>query len=276
MIFATKDITLDSGKSLLIVPFGDIQSASEYGRVAELANWLAEHEQQGHQVILFGMGDYFESPSPSDRAALKAAKRGFGHYDELAKDIMGIYEKRAYEIAERLKPVQDNIAGLLRGHHWVEFVTRLRPDLPDDSNKLLARLLNCFYWGSSAQFTININNMPFKIFASHGYGSARTPGARVTKRIRMREVVLDANWYVMGHDNEKIVYPTQVLVGREYFKQYFAGSGSFQRSYNFDEPEGTYAEDLLLPPSVLGVNICTIKVQHDKGGQPRLDYHISA
>ena len=120
-----------------------------------------------------------------------------------------------------------------------------------------------------------INDLPFEIFATHGYGSARTPGARITKRIRMREVYLAANWYVMGHDNEKSVYVTEALRDREYIKQYYSGSGSFQRSYNFDEPEGTYAEKLLLPPSALGVVICRVEIQQDEYGKSRLDYHVS-
>ena len=91
----------------------------------------------------------------------------------------------------------------------------------------------------------------------------------------MREVVLDAHWYVQGHDNEKVVYPTEGLIGREYLKQYFSGTGSLQRSYRFDQPEGSYAEDLLLPPSVLGFVIAQVAVQTDSKGNKRLDYHVS-
>lgn len=275
MIFATRKIMLQPNKSLLIVPFGEIQTEAEYERLVALVKWLGKHKKRGGQVLMLGMGDYFESPSPSDRAALRAAKQGSGMYEELAKDIMAIYEARTRNIADILAPLSGDIAGLLRGHHWLEFLPSIRADLPADTNRLLALLLKTLYLGSSVQLIVEVNGLPFKIFATHGYGSARTAGARVAKRLRMRDVVLDANWYIMGHDNEKMVYPTEALVGREYKKQYFSGSGSFQRSYNLDEAEGTYAEDLLLPPTTLGVVICTVKPQKDTVGETRLDFHVS-
>ena len=274
MIFTEQTIKLRPKKSLFIVPFGEIQSEAEYPRLANLVKWLLKRKDEGHSILTLGMGDYFESPSPSDRAAIKAAKRGFGFYEELARDIMTIYEKRTLEIYKILKPLTGHVAGLLRGHHWLEFATNLRADLPTDSNRLLAQLLETEYLGSTVQLTVLVNEIPFRIFASHGYGSARTPGARLAKRLRMREVVLDAHWYVMGHDNDKLVYPTEALMGREYLKQYYSGSGSFQRAYSFDQPEGTYAEDLLLPPSALGVVIAQVTMK-EKHGKQQLNYHVS-
>lgn len=276
MIFIERSIILEPDKQLIIVPFSDIQSEEEYPRLKQLIDWLVRKKALGHKVLMFGGGDYFESPAPSDRAALRAAKRGFGHYEELAKDIMEIYIKKAGTLAENLEPVREDILGFLRGHHWCDLDSRIvGRDIPPDTNRLLAELLETEYLGSSAYMTININGLPFYIYAAHGYGSARTPGARVAKRIRMGEVQLVAHWYAMAHDNEKVVYPRQALIGREYHKQYHTGMGSFQRSYKFDVADGTYAEDLLLPPSVLGVVMCTIQVQEDEKGNSRLDYHIS-
>jgi len=271
VIFTTQTIKLKPQKSLFIVPFGEVQSEEEYPRLKKLVEWLLTRKAEGHSVLLLGMGDYFESPAPSDRAAMKGAKKGFGFYEELARDIMTIYEKRTHEIADILMPLKGHFAGFLRGHHWLEFATNLRADLPADTNRLLAQLLNGPYLGSTVQLTVLVNKLPFRVFASHGYGSARTPGARLAKRLRMREVVLDAHWYVMGHDNDKLVYPTEALMGREYMKQYYSGSGSFQRAYNFDKVEGTYAEDLLLPPTSLGVVIAEVKMK----SKNKLNYHVS-
>ena len=275
MIFSKHNVELDDGKTLFVVPFGDIQSKEEYARLDGLVKWLKVKKDDGNEVVLFGMGDYFESPAPSDRAALNAAKHGFGHYEELAKDIMNVYEGRTKDLAQRFAPLAGDVKGLLKGHHFLDFIHDFRPDLPANTNVLLSQLLGCEYWGDTIQLTLTVNELPFKIFAAHGYGSARTPGARITKRIRMREVVMDAHWYCMGHDNEKSVYVTEGLQGREYLKQYYSGTGSFQRSYNFDQAEGSYAEKLLLPPSSLGVVIGTVKVQEDSDGNTRLDYHIS-
>lgn len=275
MIFSKRTITLQEDKTLFIVPFGDIQSETEYERLDGLVSWLVQKKSEGNQVVLFGMGDYFESPSPSDRGALNAAKSGYGMYEDLAKAIMDTYEARTIKLYEQLKPLVGDFLGLLQGHHWLEFDSKLKSGMPADTNILLANLLKAEYWGTTVQLELQIDGLTFKIFASHGYGSARTPGARVIKRIRMREVVGNANWYCMGHDNEKSVYVTEVLFGREYFKQYYSGTGSFQKAYNFDNPEGSYAEKLLLPPTSLGVVIGMVKVQKDTDGKNRLDYHIS-
>ncbi len=91
----------------------------------------------------------------------------------------------------------------------------------------------------------------------------------------MRDVYGQANWYVMGHDDEKVVYPLEaILPDGTYLKQYFSGSGSFQNGYKMDEIEGGYIEELLLPPAAKGVVICRL-VHEERDGKGRLDYHIS-
>ncbi|MGH9876369.1 MAG: hypothetical protein ACRD5H_01920, partial [Nitrososphaerales archaeon] len=84
-----------------------------------------------------------------------------------------------------------------------------------------------------------------------------------------------ANWYVMGHDDEKCVYPLEALqADKSYLKQYFSGSGSFQRGYNIGRTQASYVEKLLLTPNALGVVICTVEIQ-ERHGMLKLDYHLS-
>jgi len=273
VIFAKRNIKLKPGKRVLVVPWGDVQSEDQYGRLGDLVLWLRKHRDDGNKVVMFGTGDYFESPAPSDRAAIRAAKNGYGHYEELAKDIENIYVERTRQIAKLFEPIKGCVAGLLTGHHYLDLISACYPRTTD---RLLAQLLGTEYWGDGmVRFTLSINGLPFNILAMHGYGSARTAGARLIKRLRMKEVDALCHWYAMGHDNEKVVYPTQVLVGREYFKQYFSGVGSFQRSYLFDNETASYAEKLGLPPSSLGVVICVIQIQKDSEGKRRLDFHVS-
>jgi hypothetical protein len=272
LIFPEISVEIPEARSLIIIPFGDIQSKKEYHRLEGLVSWIKSKEERGHRVLMLGMGDYFESPSPSDRAALRAAKRGFGMYEELAKDIQDVYERATRQLAAYLDPMKGKVIGLHKGHHWMEsFNAEWR-----DTNQLLCQLLETTYLGHDAYTTIKINGKhEFRIFSAHGpNGGGSAPGARVNRRIKMKEVQALAHWYVMAHDNDGFVYPKQTFVGREYLKQYFTGSKSLQQSYNFDEPEGTYAEEALLPPAVLGFVMCKIKVVND-GGQERLDYLVS-
>ena len=275
MIIHPLKIQLKKDQQLFIVPWGDVQSGTEYPRLIGLINWLKNRRSEGHKILMFGMGDYFEAPSPSDQAALRASKRGFGMYDDLQKALDEVYGERADQMVEILSPLKSSIIGLLTGHHWHNF-SGLHPDYPlGTTDSHIARALNAKEFGVLVALDISINGLPFRILASHGYGSARTPGARVTKRVRMRDVYGQANWYVMGHDDEKMVYVLEAIEpDGSYKKQYFTGSGSFQRGYELGNRHGTYVEKLLLPPAALGVVICTVKVDK-KNGQSRLDYHIS-
>lgn len=280
MIIHKTTLKLRPDQNLLLIPIGDIQSDSEYDRLEKLVAWCLEREKGGHIVRLFGMGDYFETFSPSERATLKAGKSGYGLHETTQEWLDAAVQDRADTIYSIVKPLTGRFLGLLRGHHKHDFF------VPKDAREglttdlYLCHKLNCTYFGSVVVIKLLINGLPFTIFATHGYGNARTPGARLAKRLRMREVYLDANWYVMGHDNEKVVYPIEGLFtdpdgSLHYLKQYFSGSGSFQRSYESGKADGGYAEDALYPPSSLGVVICSLKVEK-KNGRSRLDYHVSA
>jgi len=277
MIIHKRNIVLVKDQLLFMIPWGDVQSESEYPRLIGLVNWIEKRKKEGHRVLMFGMGDYIEAPSPSDQAALRASKRGFGMYDDLQKGIDELYLDRIQQMVEILRPVASSIEGLLSGHHWHNF-SGLLPALPEriTTDEYLARSLGTQEFGAVVALDLSINALPFRIFASHGYGSARTPGARVTKRVRMRDVYGQANWYVMGHDDEKLVYVLEAIEpDGSYKKQYFTGSGSFQKSYDIGNKNGTYVERLLLPPASMGVVICALKiVQHED--HSRLDYHISS
>src|SRR5215831_5730675 len=147
MKFPQLDVKLKKDRSLIIVPFGDMQSEHQYHRLDGLVNWLGEHEERGNKVLGLGMGDYFASPAPSDRAAIRAAKRGFGFYEELVKDIEDRYEGLTHQLAGHLKPLRGKIIGLHKGHHFLDFFT---PGHELDTNRLLAKLLNTEYLGTDA------------------------------------------------------------------------------------------------------------------------------
>jgi len=276
MIIQNRKVILAPGQQLFLVPWGDVQSESEYPRLIKLVKWLRDRQAEGHGVLMFGMGDYFEAPAPSDQAALRASKRGFGMYDDLQKAIDEVYGERADAMVDILRPLQSSILGLLRGHHQHNF-SGLHEKYSQriDTDEYLANRLNAKNYCVLIAIDLSVNGLPFRIFASHGYGSARTPGARVTKRVRMRDVYGQANWYVMGHDDEKMVYVLEAIQpDGNYLKQYFTGSGSFFRGFEIGNRHGSFVESLLLPPAAMGVVMCILRhEEHD--GQARLDYHIS-
>lgn len=279
MITHNTTLKLKPGQNLYVIPVGDVQSESEYDRLSGLIAWCVEREKEGSIVRLLGMGDYFETFSPSERAALRHGKSGYGLHETTQEKLDSMVQEQADEFYNIVKPMRKHFFGLLRGHHKHDFFLGAK-GRATTTDKYLCEKLDCEYFGSVVAVKALINGLPFVIFASHGYGNARTKGARLNKRLRMRDVYLDANWYVMGHDNEKMVDVDEPMFtndeGVYYKKQYFSGSGSFQRSYQVGKAEGGYVEDALYPPSSLGVVICKIQVVKNKEGKNRLDYHVSA
>jgi hypothetical protein len=280
LIVHNASLKLKPGQHLYLIPIGDIQSESEYDRLADLVNWCLEREKEGHIVRLWGQGDYFETFSPSERAALRHGKSGYGLHETTQEKLDQQVQAQADEFLGIVGPLRGKVLGLLRGHHKHDFFIPKDARVGLTTDQYLCHKLDAVYFGSVVVIKLLINGLLFTVFASHGYGNARTKGARLNKRLRMRDVYLDANWYVMGHDNEKMVDVDEPMFtndeGVYYKKQYFSGSGSFQRSYEVGRADGGYVEDALYPPCSLGVVICTIKVVKGKNGKPRLDYHVSA
>lgn len=287
MIFDERTIFVKLNQPIYIVPWGDVQSEKEYPRLEALISWLTTKVDEGAKIVMFGMGDYFEAPSPSDQAALSAAKGGYGLYEDAKIALDGVYGERMDRMVAMFKNKPILLTGLLKGHHQHTFCG-LHEKYPNraSTDEQMAHELNARYYGQLVALTLNIETdwptpnarpiFPFHILATHGYGSARTPGARLTKRIRMRDVYGHAHWYVMGHDDEKLVYPLEAIQpNRSYLKQYFTGSGSFQRGYNFDSAADNYIEQLMLPPAAMGVVICTLTLV-ERNEKLRLDYHVSS
>lgn len=292
----TKEFTIHCkvGQRIHVFPISDIHYGSidcETDRFDALMRWSVEKmDDDADLVFVFGTGDYLELPSPSERAALVAAKGGYGLHDTTLETMDEIFLAKIDPFIKVLKPLADRgaILGLGEGHHlYDKFVT---PGLIGlNSTQYICRELTTDYLGMMFVLKLNFivgraerEGPSFSIMAMHGYGSARTAGAQVNKRLRMAEVIEGADLYVMGHDNNKMVYPKSPLIlnpnsadGVSYHKQYFMGAGSFQRGYRMGTPFGSYVEALALAPHLLGINIAELVVE-ERNGKLRLDYHISS
>lgn len=312
----TKDVECGVGQEILFTCLGDIHYNSEKDcdreRFHALIPWLNNREKYGvlsqylgypgfdlkqleylastfqdrygdpgSKIFIMGTGDYNDPLSPSERAAMVATKGGQGYHDTTLEQ----FDKMQLDITQTffkvVEPIKHNFVGLLEGHHYGIYTATdgLRGMRTTEH---LAQMLGCPYLGDIVVLTLNFHqyNLKFTVVAMHGYGSARTIGAQVIKRVRMSEVFEGADLYVMGHDNNKAVVSREPLrVGPDgtlgMHKQYFMGAGSFQRGYRFGTPYGTYVEKLALPPHLLGINIAMLRVEK-KGRKYRLDYHVSS
>jgi len=307
LLTITKDIECNVNQPIYVIAIGDIHYSSEKDcdrvRFKGLMNWAQDQESHGAQVFFIGTGDYNEMPSPSERAALVAAKGGYGLHDTTLEKLDEFMEDMTLEFYEVVKPMSHGFLGLLTGHHYYIYASGKNRGVRTDEH--LAKLIGCPYLGDMAVVTLRLKHkavvdskasnvlriesenildfdIPFSLMAMHGYGSGRTIGAQMTKRIRMAEVMEGLDLYVMGHDNNKAIIPREPLKlnpdspdGVSYHKQYFIGAGSFQRGYRMGTPYGGYVEQLALAPAQLGVNIVCLRVE-EKNGKYRLDYHVSS
>ncbi len=268
-----KDVRVKEKNRVHIIPIGDCQSESQLYRLVDLIKWASDQWDGGNQVYFILLGDYFECTSPSERVKLAGADLHKPTYETLNT----AYIRLADDMVGILKPMKGNVWTIQTGHHTTMLMLKKGANLIR-SDQYIAEKLDAEYAGDGvATIYVNINGLPFKIMAMHGYGSASTEGGQANKRVKMRQTILDAHVYCMGHDNSKIVIEKEPMIltpeGPRAYKQYFVGIGSLQESYPLGELEASYAERLGMPPSALGFVRITVKTEvYEK--KLRLDYHI--
>ena len=265
-------IKLPKGKELILQPFGDIQSDSLLDHLEEIVARLCEYKKAGHLVRAFGSGDYFETFSPSERVK----KAGANFHETTLGTIQKHVKAQADCFVAPMRPIAKDIMTIQQGHHWDQI--KLDSGAVVSSDEYIAQKLGAEYAGDGvAWLTLLINGLPFNIIVMHGYGSARTPGARLNKRIEMRKIMPTANWYCQAHDNSMVSDPQQVLMRHSdgdltYLRQYFTGIGCLQESYEEGTQAG-YAEKLALPPACIGFVKMAVTVR-EKHGRNVLDYEM--
>lgn len=274
---------LKPGKSVFIAPFNDIHYNTEECDKDRFHRYLAWGEKQiakGNRLIGIGLGDYNDILSPSERAALVSAKGGYGLHETSLVQIDKWIEGITLNFANAMKCWQGQIEMLLEGHHYMcySMMSKNRGIRGKSNTEHLCSLLGSTYGGQLGIIDLNFGDgLHLVVVATHGYGGARTPGARVIKRVRMNEVY-DGDLYLMAHDNTKMAISDNVLkhIGGKYVakKRTYCGVGSFQRAYPDNEPSGGYVEAIMLPPSDLGAVITEVK-KEQRGGKWRLDWHTS-
>lgn len=282
MIRVNRIIKLKEGQRCWIAPFNDVHyntDECDKPRFRRYIDWGKDKLAKGDELVGIGLGDYDDTISPSERASVVSAKGGYGLHDTTLKQVDAAGIKMTVHFARIMKPWIGHIAGLLEGHHYMVFSGNAPDDLRGrTTTEYLCKLLKTTYLGKLSHVTLDFgHNLYLKVLATHGYGGARTAGARIIKRVRMSETAR-AHLYLMGHDNEKSAKSQAILdiVKGKYIAipQVYCGTGSFQRSYPIDNAIGGYVEELMLPPSDLGPVVTEVELEK-RGGNWRLECRTS-
>lgn len=129
---------------------------------------------------------------------------------ELYEDL--ITPDTAYaQLRERLMPIKDKILMITRGGHeehifrkvGVDFMARLAYDLGDIPYRPDGGMLGL-------RMAKNDNAKFFYIYATHGWGGARTIGAKV-KKVDDLMMVADADVYVLSHDHTQNIHRANIF-----------------------------------------------------------------
>ena len=284
MIRITKNYTLKPGKSLWIAPFNDIHyntDECDKERFHRYIAWGVKQIKQGNDICAIGLGDYNDTLSPSERAAIVSAKGGYGMHETTLRELDKMVGGMTHNFTAAMLPWKGHIAMMLEGHHFMCY-SAMHPQKSlrgSSTTEHLCELLGATYGGQLGIMDLRFgHDLRLVVVATHGYGGARTPGARVIKRVRMNEVY-EGDLYLMAHDNTKMAISDNVLshlpngkfVSR---KRTYCGVGSFQRAYPDNQTAGGYVEAIMLPPSDLGAVLTEVRVE-ERAGKWRLDWHTS-
>lgn len=292
-------IKLDTRESLMypgrqeaiIIPLSDIQldpvrrgqpRRAHIRRLRDTLEWGVYHG-----AYFFGVGDYVDVASPSNRAALKSTRM----YDTLKDTLEEKAEETLLELQEILAPTRGRWLGLLEGHHLWEFEDGSTTDTR------LADFLGCRFLGTSGYVFARLTPLSpkhrqptFKLWGWHGEGGGATAAAPLNK-LEKKVGEHNADVYVMGHYHRRGAIPKARLdiIGGErggdpevvHKDIWLVSSGSFMRGYlqgsrMEGRPQGSYPEQRGLPPAGLGAMAIYARPRPQGDGYVSVDLDVSS
>lgn len=260
-------INLPHGKSLKLIPFGDVHYDSPLCDRARWRNFVrrCKHEDDPHTYYLL-MGDPNEFASWNDRNIL--LNRGL--HESAAEKLDKVALDDTMEFIEEIIFMKGKLLGVIAGNHKWVFKKR------GGSDEMIADALGSKFLGDLCYIRLVIKQdgrtVNVDIVAHHGKAGGKTAGATINQVDDLRRIFPVADLYCCGHDHKRGAWPESVLIvqnngirGRMITKQkrqLLCRTGSFLRGY----VDGTdsYVADRLLRPCELGTIRLEIKIKRDR------------
>lgn len=282
-VFRVKHVVLEKwkpGKTLHFVPFGDIHRdspgfADEAWKKSK-ARWAKLASES--DVLFFGMGDYLDSYSTSERMVIGDGRL----HESTTKNLEMIARGKVSALAAELGFMRGKIAGLLGGNHYPQFADGTTGD------QLLANKLGASYLGACCAMRITFmlyknNTINLDVFAHHGKGGGTTAGGRMNA-VEKLEKVCDADIFLMGDNHARGCMPTGERLRLVKFPNglavkakptWIGRTGSFLRGYV--DGDSSYVVDAALPPANLGhIEFEITPVRIRDGGVDIIELEIGA
>ena len=188
-----------SHKELVVVPLGDVHYGSSLFSIRHFNRDLDLIASTDNMVVVL-MGDLLEC----------VVKSSVG---DIYRQVGNPQDQRDWMI-DKLMPIKDKIIGMTTGNHeW-----RIYKEVGFDVSADMAKALGVAYREEGILLKVSFgggnSGHPEKpyvywIYATHGYGGARTSGAKAVK-LERTATHIHADLYFMGHDHsvnvQKMVY----------------------------------------------------------------------
>ena len=246
-------IPIQYNKPIRLIFFGDVHRDSPTCAEGKWNDFLAYSRRQKN-AWFFGMGDYLDSTSASERNAWAMACL---QLHETKKDDVEKHEvTKCAKFAKEIEFMKGRLIGLLGGNHYFQFQNGTNTD-----HKICERM-DCKFMGVSSFTRLTLDcygrRHTLDIWAHHGLGGARLVGGSINRVDQMREHA-EADIYAMGHDHGRMAIPAKPRMllsshGTELHlrerQQWLLRTGSFLASYVEGVP--SYNVDAGRGPSSLG------------------------
>lgn len=260
-------IPVRSNQPFRLIFFGDVHRDSPNHANRAWQDFL-EYASGLDNAWYFGMGDYLDSTSTSERSCLGKITQEM--HETFLADVSALQDAKVELMAKELKFMKGKLIGLLNGNHYFSFSDGT------NSDQRLCRMLDCKYLGVSSFVRISLDDhgraQTLDIWVHHGTGAGRLLGGSINRVDQMREHA-EADIYAMGDDHKRAVVPAtpRLHLARtsraglkvKHRQQWLIRSGSFLASY---EPGvRNYNVDAARGPCSLGhVELIVTMVNHSK------------
>ena len=256
LIYTThqKEIEVDSyNDELVIWFFGDVHRDTSSCDTNRWDRFLKQSAKDN--AYYFGMGDYHDFMSTSEKAKIAAAKL----HETTIQTFDDMVERANRDFCKEIEHMRGRLLGLIEGnHHWVY-------ESGKSSTEDLAERMDTTYLGWLSHFTLIITlknrvntSVALHIVACHGRAGGKTYGITLNQVADLKMIFPIADIYCMGHDHQRVADCISSLVPvrtNNHYKikqkeQLLCRSGSFKKSY---EPgRAGYEASKLLKPANLG------------------------
>ena len=179
--------------------------------------------------------------------------------DRFAHCVDNLAEMQTRYVCEMLMPIREKILGVLRGNHERHILRTCDIDMTDN----IAHRLQITNLQDSAFIILSIScggatTRDYTIYATHGNVAGRKSGGKAN-RLEDLMSAFEADVYMIGHGHKKLAHTSSRLEphkkankwGLKAKKKVGFMTGSYLKSYEIDA--GGYAEQMMLPPSDIGV-----------------------